>query len=240
MTGITSFALGNSRFVILFHVAIILFGILAFLNYPKREDPSIVIREAVVATRGEYLAYQNKPILAVFHASAGGHTASAREVWGVALPYLRSLRSPDAAAPNHFWTFEISVTDLVAALLEAGLVLGQAPTIEVVQRSESGRVQRLRIGAAELSGRELRQMLGGRAIRSALFEVRVIDDQVNFLGSGSGHGVGLSQWGARELALRGMRYRAILTHYYPGAVRATLSAYNRADGGAADPRLSLR
>ncbi|MCZ6569366.1 MAG: SpoIID/LytB domain-containing protein [Deltaproteobacteria bacterium] len=208
-------------------------------QYTTRPVPAR-IREAVAATRGEYLAYQNKPILAVFHASAGGHTASAREVWGVALPYLRSLRSPDAAAPNHFWTFEISVTDLVAALLEAGLVLGQAPTIEVVRRSESGRVERLRIGAAELSGRELRQMLGGRAIRSALFEVRVIDDQVNFLGSGSGHGVGLSQWGARELALRGMRYRAILTHYYPGAVRATLSAYNRADVGAADPRLSLR
>ncbi len=48
MTGITSFALGNSRFVILFQVAIVLFGIFAFLNYPKREDPSIVIREAVV------------------------------------------------------------------------------------------------------------------------------------------------------------------------------------------------
>ncbi len=48
MTGITSFALGNSRFVILFQIAIIIFGIYAFLNYPKREDPSIVIREAVV------------------------------------------------------------------------------------------------------------------------------------------------------------------------------------------------
>jgi len=48
MTGITSFALGNTRFVILFQIAIILFGIFAFLNYPKREDPSIVIREAVV------------------------------------------------------------------------------------------------------------------------------------------------------------------------------------------------
>ena len=48
MTGITGFALGNSRFVILFQIAIIVFGIYAFLNYPKREDPSIVIREAVV------------------------------------------------------------------------------------------------------------------------------------------------------------------------------------------------
>ncbi len=208
-------------------------------RYTTRPVPARV-REAVAATRGEYLAYQNKPILAAFHASAGGRTASAHEVWGMALPYLRSLRSPDAEAPDHFWTFEISLADLTTALSEAGLTMGPTPTIRVLQRSESGRVQRLRIGAAELSGRELRQTLGGRAIRSALFEVRVIDDQVSFLGSGSGHGVGLSQWGARELALRGKRYREILTHYYPGAARATLSSRDHLDVGAADPRPSPR
>jgi stage II sporulation protein D len=75
-----------------------------------------------------------------------------------------------------------------------------------------------------LSGRELRQTLGGRAIRSALFDVRATADRVRFLGSGSGHGVGLSQWGARELALRGRSYREILTHYYPGTTPETLAA----------------
>ncbi len=203
-------------------------------QYVTRPVPAR-IRQAVAATRGEYLVYQNEPILAAYHASAGGRTASAREVWGVTLPYLRSLGSPDAAAPDHFWSFEISLADLVAALKEVGLPVGPAPTIRVLQRSDSGRVQRLRIGEAELSGRELRQTLGGRAIRSALFEVRILADRVRFLGSGSGHGVGLSQWGARELALRGKHYRAILSHYYPGTARAQLRGRESADLGAAGP-----
>jgi len=196
-------------------------------RYTTRPAPGRV-RRAVAATRGEYISYQEKPILAAFHASSGGRTASAQEVWGAGLPYLQRLTSPDDASPDHFWSFEIPTRDLLAALSEAGLPVGSSPTVRVLQRSPSGRVRQLQIGDARLSGRELRQVLGGRAIRSALFEVRLIDDRVRFLGSGSGHGVGLSQWGARELALRGKSYRAILDHYYPGVAHAKLPARDRA------------
>ncbi len=203
-------------------------------RYTTRPVPARV-RRAVAATRGEYLTYRDEPILAAFHASAGGRTASAGEVWGDPLPYLPSLSSPDDAAPDHFWSFEIRVPDLVAALGEVGLAVGSAPTIRVLLRTESGRVQQLQIGDVRVSGRELRQALGGRSIRSALFEVRVIDDRVRFLGSGSGHGVGLSQWGARELALRGKSYRAILDHYYPGVARVTLSDRDGARASSSSP-----
>lgn len=195
-------------------------------RYATQQAPARVQR-AATETRGEYLAYRGEPILAAYHASAGGRTASAREVWGTPLSYLRSLSSPDDAAPDHFWSFEISVADLVEALEEVGLHAGDGSPIRVLQRSESGRVQQLRVGDARLSGRELRQILGGRAIRSALFDVRATADRVRFLGSGSGHGVGLSQWGARELALRGRSYREILTHYYPGTTPEKLAATDR-------------
>ena len=49
MTGITEFSINNSRLTILFLVAVVASGIYAFLVYPKQEDPSIVIREAVVS-----------------------------------------------------------------------------------------------------------------------------------------------------------------------------------------------
>ena len=74
----------------------------------------------------------------------------------------------------------------------------------------------IRIGEAELSGREVRRVLGGRALRSTRFEVRETPQGVRFDGSGSGHGVGLCQWGARSLAESGASYREILAHYYPG------------------------
>jgi stage II sporulation protein D len=72
-------------------------------------------------------------------------------------------------------------------------------------------------GPRALAGIELRQILGYSALPSLLFDVRVDGAQAVFRGRGSGHGVGLCQWGARSRALRGEGYRGILAAYYPGA-----------------------
>ncbi len=174
------------------------------------------VQAAVNLTHGEYLAYRDRPALSVFHSAAGGRTASAEEVWGEALPYLTSVESPDDAAPDHFWSYEIGARDLARVLAEAGLDGEGAERIEVVHYSPSGRALQVAIGDTRLTGRELRRLLGGRALKSTLFNLRVNDGSVLFMGSGAGHGVGLSQWGARELALQQRSYREILTHYYPG------------------------
>ena len=179
---------------------------------------------AARATAGEYLAYAGEPILAAFHSSSGGETASAEEVWGEAVPYLQSVSSPDDGAPDFFWSYDISLADLGAALREAGYQPGDFSEVLVTDRSDSGRVERVRCGAVLLSGRDLREILGGRALRSSLFDTRVENGHVLFLGSGSGHGVGLCQWGASELARRGSSYRAILAHYYVGSDLRRLGA----------------
>jgi stage II sporulation protein D len=185
-------------------------------RYAETRIPARV-RAAARATRGQYLSFDGRPILAAFHASSGGRTASAMEVWGREVPYLRSVDSPDDAAPDYFWSYEIGAEDLLAALREAGLPADGGGGARVLARSPSGRVERLAIGSALLSGRDLRQVLGGRAIRSARFELRSEPGVIRFLGSGAGHGVGMCQWGARQLALQGRTYKQILAHYYPGA-----------------------
>ncbi len=173
-------------------------------------------RAATRATAGQVLVFEGKPILAAFHSSSGGATASAAEVWGDEIAYLHSVESPDDAAPDYFWSYEIALRDLQAALREAGYVPGSVDSVRIAERSRSGRVLAVRVGAIELSGRDLREVLGGRALRSAKFDARLEGDRVRFLGSGSGHGVGLCQWGASELAQQGRGYREILAHYYPG------------------------
>lgn len=173
-------------------------------------------RLATRATRDQVLIYDGEPILAAFHASSGGATASAAEVWGEDVAYLRSVSSPDDAAPDYFWSYEITLGDLADALREAGYSPGEVRDVRIADVSRSGRVLALRIGALALSGRDLRDVLGGRALRSAKFDARIEGDRVRFLGSGSGHGVGLCQWGASELARQGQSYRGILAHYYPG------------------------
>jgi stage II sporulation protein D len=182
------------------------------------------IRDAARATRGQYLAYAGAPILAAFHSSAGGRTASALEVWGEDLPYLRPVDSPDDAAPDFFWTYRIPLADLRSALREAGYAPGKKDRVRVTERSPSGRAARVEVLGAKLSGRDLREVLGGRALRSTLFDARVEEGSARFFGSGAGHGVGLCQWGARELALRGRTYGEILAHYYPGTDLARFRA----------------
>jgi stage II sporulation protein D len=174
-------------------------------------------RRAARETRGEYLSFEGAPILAVYHSSAGGRTASAREVWGEDLAYLPGVPSPDDDAPDYFWSYEISRANLAAALRDAGIGGPARPDVQVLERGPSGRVARVRIGDAVLAGRDLRRLLGGAAIRSSLFDVRTDAERVRFLGSGAGHGVGLSQWGARALAAQGASYEEILRHYYPGS-----------------------
>ncbi len=183
------------------------------------------IRAAVEATRGEVLAHRGEPILSVFHSASGGRTASSEEVWGRALPYLRSRPvAHEDDSPDTYWRASFTDTTLGRALAPLGLRLGAIRKLRVVDRSPSGRVQRVQVsgteGSSELTGRELRSALGARTIRSTLFEIRSVGGQFTFSGSGYGHGVGMSQWGAEAMARRGAQYDEILETFYPGTALA--------------------
>jgi stage II sporulation protein D len=185
----------------------------------QRYGPGAVpasVRSAVAATHDEVLTFSGEPVLAVFHSASGGRTASALEVWGRDLPYLRSVASPDEGGPEFFWSYEIALRELSRSLEGSGYVPGALRDVTVLERSPSGRALAVQAGDARLRGHDLRQVLGGRALKSTRFEVRVQDGVATFLGSGAGHGVGMCQWGSRELARRGKSYREILAHYYPG------------------------
>jgi stage II sporulation protein D len=104
----------------------------------------------------------------------------------------------------------------------SGRMITNVTGIEVAEATPSGRAALLRVAGAHgvllLKGAELRAVLGAD-LRSTLFTVRLVPDdppQVEFQGRGSGHGVGLSQWGARGMAEMGRRYQEILSYYYSG------------------------
>jgi stage II sporulation protein D len=179
-------------------------------------------RAAARETRGEVLTHDGDPILAVFHSTAGGRTAGAGEVWGEDRPYLRTLEVEDEVdAPHTYWRSEHEPAELEEILEAAGIGVGRLETLEVVERTPSGRVARLRVsgsaGRVVLSGRETRALIGPLQLRSTLFEIRRTEQGFAFVGSGYGHGVGMSQWGARALAEKGLSHPRILATFYPGA-----------------------
>ncbi len=179
-------------------------------------------RAAARETRGEVLTHDGEPILAVFHSTAGGRTAGAGEVWGEDRPYLRTIEVEDEVdAPHTYWRSEPAPAELEGLLEAVGIHVGRVEALEVVERTPSGRVARLRIsgsaGRVELGGREMRALLGSLQLRSTLFEIRRTERGFAFVGSGFGHGVGMSQWGARALAEKGLSHPRILATFYPGA-----------------------
>ena len=189
--------------------------------YGGVDAESAAVLAATEATRGEYLAWNSRPILAVFHSASGGQTASSEEVWGRPAPYLVSLAvENEEDSPDTYWRASVSGTTLGRALATLGLDVGPVREVEVIERSSSGRAQRVRVlgagGSSRLGARDLRSALGENVIRSTLFEIRPASDGFVFVGSGHGHGVGMSQWGAEAMARRGAGYRHILATFYPG------------------------
>jgi stage II sporulation protein D len=184
---------------------------------------------ATAETRGEVLLFDGQPILAAYHSSSGGRSASAEEVWGRPLPYLtgRSVAGEEDS-PDTYWRARFSGTTLGRSLAPLGLRLGTVTAVQVEGRTPSGRARRVALRGTEGSGtieaRKLRDALGRNAVRSTMFEIRASEGSFTFVGSGHGHGVGMSQWGAEAMAQRGADYREILASFFPGTTLARTGA----------------
>lgn len=165
--------------------------------------------DAVTATEGEILVYQNEPILAAFCSASGGMTENSENVWGAALPYLRSVDSAvDKQAPVYQSSLSLAPADLAARL---GVPYAQ--DIAVTERTSAGYVLKVSAGGRSMDGDTVRQRLG---LRSADFEIGKTGGEIVFTVRGYGHGVGMSQYGAKYMAENGCGYMDILKHYYTG------------------------
>lgn len=179
---------------------------------------------AIKATRGEVLTYGGKPIEALFHTDSGGMTENSEDVWGSHVPYLRAAK--DTPAKTMPWTKTISRADLERKLAAKGHDIGKVRSIALsplaIGRSAKDRTASCRVktmtvkgtkGTVTLSGTTWRSLLG---LKSTLFDAKLTKDAVTFTGYGSGHGLGISQWGAERMAAKGASYAEILHHYYTG------------------------
>lgn len=154
-----------------------------------REPPPLgsPAREAASATRNLVIAFNGRPIAAMFTRSCGGHTRTAKEIGlpQAEYPYYSVLCDVCHKSPFR-WTRKVSLED--AALLS---LHGESARLAICRR------------------------LGWNAVPSNHFTAREQDGEVVLLGAGQGHGLGLCQRGARGMAEQGSSFREILSHYFP-------------------------
>lgn len=176
----------------------------------------------VDATAGKVLTYNNKIILSVFHACSGGHTENVEDVWTSKEPYLRAVEDYDQNISECNWVKTFTPGEISARISGVGNVKSMTPESFSPFRS----VKMLKIigdrGTKVLQGEEVRTAL---RLKSTRFSVsKGANGSFVLQGSGYGHAVGMSQWGAYSLAKRGASYLQILGHYYQGVALTPIQA----------------
>ena len=189
--------------------------------YRGTQSVTDVSRRAAEETAGQILKYGSEVVEAVYSSSSGGHTANNEAVWNTApVPYLRGRPDPyDADAPDHRWTATADASRVHGALSR----YARGTTgITIVERSPSGRAVQveLRPSGRTITGSQFRAAvnasLGWRTIKSTHLDIQLSGGRYTFTGRGFGHGVGMSQYGARGHSRAGASYQDILAFYFVG------------------------
>jgi len=191
---------------------------------------SPVIDKAVLQTVGRVVLYHGEPIEAFFHSCSGGRTERSGDIFQKDLPYLKSIPDPYCAdRKKFFWSFSKTGGEIKEALreyIDPGLLGLGLRAIKIYKKTGSGRAREFLLvfdgnESEAINGNSFRIALDPTQFKSLLVDSiqtqhRGADIIFTFQGRGYGHGVGMSQWGAYEMAIRGFRYPAIIAHYYRG------------------------
>ncbi|CAN5479583.1 SpoIID/LytB domain-containing protein [soil metagenome] len=180
-------------------------------------------RNATQQTAGRVLMHQGEFVRAQYFSSSGGHTADNETVWaGEPVPYLRGQPDPyDSHSPHTRWTSQLENARILQTL-SRHYGFG-VRNFEFGPRGRDGRVHTVRLTGArtrQISANEFRLVVtsahGWRSMRSTNVTMRRSGNTVHFEGSGFGHGVGMSQYGAQAQAQQGRSFEEILTYYFQG------------------------
>ncbi len=173
-------------------------------NYIKK------IKQAVKETSGEYLTYEGKIIQAFFFSTSSGTTENCIDVFGENLPYLQSVSSTwDENSPSYIDKKTFTKQELYEKL---EIPYDEKINIEI-ERNSTNSIKTITINNKKILGTEFRKKLN---LKSTNLEIKEEDNNIIITSKGFGHGVGMSQYGAEQMALQGYKYDEILKYYYQG------------------------
>ncbi len=179
-------------------------------------------RAAVDATSGLVLAYSGQYAKVEYSSCCGGHTESSADAWGgEPIPYLMGVVCPYCTlSPDYRWASSIPFAVIERATAPR-LRGARLESVRLAARDSSGRARSFTLvtsrGSVSIAANDLRRALGPRYMRSGLiFSLDAAQDIARLQGGGSGHGVGLCQWGARGIALLSGSLAGAANFYFPG------------------------
>lgn len=176
----------------------------------KYEENIKKLKQAVNETAGMYLTYEGNIIQAFFFSTSSGNTENCKDVFGQELPYLTSVSSTwDETSPSYEETKTYTKEEFYNKL---NIPYNEKINIKII-RNETNSINKIIINDKEIKGTDFRFKLG---LRSTNIELIEQEQNIIIKTKGYGHGVGMSQYGAKQMAIKGYKYDEILKHYYKG------------------------
>ncbi len=184
--------------------------------YNYKKYPQNVI-SALKETEGEVLTYNGMPIEAFYHSTSTGFTEEPWDVFGTSYPYIKPVKVTARQSPYSEWTRIMPLEEI-----EDKTGIKDIRDVVIESYTTTGRVRNVKFitgdGVRIIQATLLRSLLGWQRLPSTKFSVESQLRHIIFRGSGYGHGVGLSQWSALDMAMEGKTYMEILEYFYPGTV----------------------
>lgn len=180
-------------------------------------EVSKAVYEAVAATDREIMLFEDRPIKPLFHYRCGGATENSENVLGNRITYLRRVLcsfckdKEDSGSDKYFTVMELEELLKTKLSKPDGIYYNIRGMFEDIEVDDQGKINRIKIGAKTFKGTEVRELLKLNSTRFDYIPVKFLVKCI-----GTGHGLGLCQCGANEMAKSGTNYREILKYYYTG------------------------
>ena len=177
---------------------------------------------AVVSTQGVILTYQDKPAKVAYFAVSNGRTRDSSEAFGQGgLSYFQSVDCNRDFLAENFTSQKTMNKGEFVALIEKSAIVSIADDFEIadlyINRDSSGYIIEITIPALPspitLSGEECRYLWG---LNSSCFSIEETKSKIIFSVRGIGHGLGMSQYAANEMAKGEKDYINILEYFFSG------------------------
>ncbi len=172
------------------------------------------IKQAVLYTSGLVIVDSAfRLITAAFHSNSGGKTINSEDVWLNETSYLKAIDDPfSLGQKNTFWRDTISVNEWLKYLLDNGLAINnEMAKVDNLYFEQPSRLKYYSYNDDTLPLKKIRQDFG---FRSTWFSMKPEGNLIMVEGRGYGHGVGLSQEGAMQMARQNYSFIDIINFYY--------------------------